>query len=277
MPEMAADEWLAAWHRGEIAAAPAEGQTAAEWQAELFDQLVRHDPVGAFGRGPVQEVLWAKRVDLALRAVDPKLLSVDVGCGNGHVARAVASGSGGRVVGIDTSAECVRAAAEQNPHPSVEYRHVTVEDFEPGEPLGLITMYEVLEHVDDPRAVLRRLASWLAPGGHLIFSTPNRSSFNRVIKNLPGLRGLYSRFSKLPPEAATPGHVEEYHYAELRDMVTGAGLEVERALGAVLLMPFPDAIGPLARSHRFARLNVRSGDWWPKRAGDVYLVARKPA
>ncbi len=59
-------------------------------------------------------------------------------------------------------------------------------------------------------------------------------------------------------------------------MLEGAGFELEQVLGAILLMPFPDAIPALARSRRFARLNVRSGDWCPPLAGHVYLVARKP-
>jgi hypothetical protein len=71
--------------------------------------------------------------------------------------------------------------------------------------------------------------------------------------------------------------VEEYHHHELVGMVRGAGLVVERELGAVLLLPFPGAVAPLSRSRRFARLNVRSGDWSPRLAGDLYLVCRRPA
>jgi hypothetical protein len=124
--------------------------------------------------------------------------------------------------------------------------------------------------------VLQRLAGWLLPGGRLILSTPNRSSLNRKIKSAPGIRWLYRRLTKFPPDAAHPGHVEEYTYDELMEMVSAAGLEVEEEGGAILLLPFPEAIGPLARSPRFARLNVRSGGWSPRLATEVHLVSRKP-
>lgn len=254
-----------------------EGQSAAEWQAELFDALIREDPVEAFGRGPIQQALWEKRVALTSRYAAHDAPTLDVGCGNGLVTRMVAERVGGPVVGMDVSEECVRHAAAHNAHPRVQYRHGSVEDFEPSEPLGLIVMYEVLEHLDDPAETLRRLVGWLRPGGHLILSTPNRSSLNRRIKAAPGLNRLYRRLGHAQADAVSPGHVEEYHYRDLRAMIEGAGLTVAAEFGAVLVMPFPDMIGPLARSRRFARLNVRSGDWCPRLAGAVYFVARKDA
>jgi 2-polyprenyl-3-methyl-5-hydroxy-6-metoxy-1,4-benzoquinol methylase len=268
--------WMEQWHRGGIAAPRSEGQSAADWQAELFDELVRRDPVEAFGVGALQDTLWEFRVELARRYARRGTLTVDVGSGNGHVARSVASFSDGPVVGMDVSAECVRYAAEHNAHPSVSYLHSSVEDFTPEQPAGLVTMYEVLEHVDTPVEVLKHVRSWLQPGGHVIISTPNRSSLNRRLKTLPGLRWIYSRFSALDADAAHAGHVEEYHYRELVQMVEDAGLELVKAHGVVLLMPFPGAIKPLARSKWFSRLNARSGDWYPPLAGAASLAARNP-
>jgi SAM-dependent methyltransferase len=44
--------------------------------------------------------------------------------------------------------------------------------------LDLITMFHVIEHVDAPSAVLKRLASWLKPGGVLALETPNLDSWD---------------------------------------------------------------------------------------------------
>lgn len=253
-----------------------ERQSACDWQEEVFDELVRHDPASAFGHGPIQEVLWDKRIRLGSEYADPQRLTLDLGCGNGVVARQIAQRTGGRVLGFDISSECVAYAQAYNADPRIEYRHASIESSEPGEPCGLVTMYEVLEHVDDPGAVLRRIAGWLGPGGHLVLSTPNRSSLNRRLKQLPLLRGLYAHTSSRAPDEVSPGHVDEYHYRELVAMIESAGLVLERALGAVLIMPFPEAVGVLARSRRFAALNVRSGDWMPQLAGHAYLVARAP-
>lgn len=276
-PAPGIDPWMDRWHRGEIDAPRAAGESAAEWQRKLFDDLVRRDPQAAFGRGPLQDVFLRMRTELAIEYARAGQLTLDVGCGNGVVARAVAERTGGPVMGIDVSGECVRYAAEHNAHPAVEYRQDALEDFNPAAPIGLVTMYEVIEHVDDPQAALVRVRDWLAPGGHVILSTPNRSSLNRRIKTLPGIRWLYTRLSGLSPDGAQVGHVEEYRYDEMIRFVKSAGLELTKARGVVLLLPFPGAIGPLARSPWFARLNARSGDWYPPLAGSVYLIARRPA
>jgi SAM-dependent methyltransferase len=42
-------------------------------------------------------------------------------------------------------------------------------------PFHVILMSEVLEHVQDDLGTLRRLASWLEPGGQLVLSTPTAS------------------------------------------------------------------------------------------------------
>ena len=268
-------EWNEQWHRGTIAAPRREGQSVADWQGELFDQLVRRDPIATFGLGHLQEMLWNKRIGLAQRFSDPSRLAIDIGCGNGHVAQALAARTGSRVLAVDVSVECIRFARERNGHPLVEYRQSATENLEPSEPCGLVTMYEVLEHLADPGEQLARVSRWLGPGGHLIVSTPNRSSLNRVIKGLPGIRRAYQSRSHVDADAAHPGHVEEYHFDEILRMVRSAGLEIEKVLGAVLMMPFPGAVSRLAGSRRFAELNVRSGDWHPRRAGEVYVVARR--
>jgi 2-polyprenyl-3-methyl-5-hydroxy-6-metoxy-1,4-benzoquinol methylase len=271
-----ADRFMDDWHSGRIDAPRAANETAAAWQEKLFDDLVRRDPLAAFGQGALQSVLWQLRIDLATQYGRSGQPILDVGSGNGLVPKAVAERTGSRVVGIDVSGACVRYAAEHYSHPAVEYRHAAIEDFEPDSPLGLVTMYEVIEHVDDPAGMLRRVRDWLVPGGHVVLSTPNRSSLNRRIKNLPGLRALYTRVSGHSPQGAQVGHVEEYRHDELRGFLGAADLELVQTRGVVLLLPFPAAIAPLARSLWFARLNARSGDWYPALASHLYLIARRP-
>lgn len=44
--------------------------------------------------------------------------------------------------------------------------------------LDLVTMFHVIEHVESPAAVIRRVAGWLAPGGVLALETPNLDSWD---------------------------------------------------------------------------------------------------
>lgn len=253
------------------------GTSAEEWQAELFDRLVQADPIGAFGLGLLTQVLWQKRIDLASPFLTAGSSLLEIGSGNGHIAKALAERTQAKVLGIDVSGECVAYAEERNAHPLVEYRRASIENLAVERSFDLVTMYEVLEHVDDPPATLRRIHDWLVPGGRLILSTPNRSSLNRRLKRLRPVRALYRRASQFDPDAAHPGHVDEYHFEELRSMLLGSGFEIEREDGVILLMPFHDAIPTLARRRRFVQWNISSGALAPRLASAVYFVARRSA
>jgi len=45
----------------------------------------------------------------------------------------------------------------------------------------------VLEHVDDPVAVLRLVKSWLKPGGRVLAAVPNARSIHRQAAVIMGL------------------------------------------------------------------------------------------
>jgi len=44
--------------------------------------------------------------------------------------------------------------------------------------LDLATMFHVIEHVDNPKAVIKKVADWLAPGGIFALETPNINSLD---------------------------------------------------------------------------------------------------
>lgn len=108
---------------------------------------------------------------------------LDVGCGTGflleYLGRAGWSG-----LGIDLSPESVALADERLERIGVADRlsaQVGSAYEPPTGPFDLVTVTDVLEHLDDPRACLSAIRSQIAPGGLLVISTPNRRS-------LPGAR-----------------------------------------------------------------------------------------
>jgi 2-polyprenyl-3-methyl-5-hydroxy-6-metoxy-1,4-benzoquinol methylase len=48
----------------------------------------------------------------------------------------------------------------------------------PENKIDLATMFHVIEHVDDPGAVVHKVAQWLSPGGVFAIETPNIDSFD---------------------------------------------------------------------------------------------------
>ena len=90
------------------------------------------------------------------------------------------------------------------------------------EPVDLLIFTEVLEHLQaPPREILADLAACLAPGGHLVLSTPNFLSVGAWGRLLRG------RNPAAWPERRGPDpnrHVREYTMRELRSLVP-AGLK----------------------------------------------------
>jgi SAM-dependent methyltransferase len=110
-----------------------------------------------------------------LRAFDRRRLALlgppagallDVGAGRGRFV-ASARAAGWNATGIEPSP---REPAEHVIAVALEEAQVA-----PGS-VQAITLWHVLEHVEDPEAALRRLRGWLAPGGTLLVGVPNLAS-----------------------------------------------------------------------------------------------------
>lgn len=103
---------------------------------------------------------------------------MDVGCGDGRYLRMMADRGldRGRIHGT----ELTRPVVEQLSGEGFRMFESRVEEctaITPGS-LDLITMFHVIEHVEDPVRVLTRLGEWLTPDGLLVLETPNVDSFD---------------------------------------------------------------------------------------------------
>src|ERR1051325_9693192 len=104
---------------------------------------------------------------------------LDVGCGGGILAEALAS-EGARVTGIDPSERSLPAARDhaQPAGLAIDYRRGTAEDLKAAGLEGtydLVFAVDVLEHVENLDRTLAGIAAVLAPGGGLGFLTHNRT------------------------------------------------------------------------------------------------------
>ncbi len=82
-------------------------------------------------------------------------------------------------------------------------------------PFDWITLGHVLEHLDDPRATIARLAATLSPQGGLWIATPNADSF------------LFRRAGAAARDVDYPRHREIFSRAGLARLLAQAGLAVE--------------------------------------------------
>lgn len=103
---------------------------------------------------------------------------MDIGCGDGRFLRLMEKLGvpRSRNYGLELDERVVLPLQQQGYQAFCE----RVEDCKrvPDGSLDLITMFHVIEHVDDPASVVRQAARWLAPGGVLAVETPNLDSID---------------------------------------------------------------------------------------------------
>jgi len=100
---------------------------------------------------------------------------LDLGCASGFFV-AAAHGRGWRAQGADASPRAIERARQRCP--SARFSVGTLESLEfPPHALDAVTLFDVLEHVDDPLGALTRVGRWLADSGLLALSLPNAESW----------------------------------------------------------------------------------------------------
>lgn len=143
------------------------------WNQIRFDRWTTAEAIAEFerihrtardkferGRHFARHALQLEKLTRSLRSGNLRVL--DFGCGNGEFLQQCAL-FGFEAVGVDRST--ARQAMSLTPI------FADLSDV-PGD-FHAITLFEVLEHLEDPRAVLEMLTKRLMPGGFLVLETPD--------------------------------------------------------------------------------------------------------
>ena len=113
----------------------------------------------------------SEMLDFAIKErehLDKNFSFLDLGCGNGWVVRKVAENSKcSDAYGIDGAPQMIANARKRGG--SEDYILANIDEYEPIQTHDLIHSMEVLYYLENPAAVLKRIAkSWLNEGGRLI-------------------------------------------------------------------------------------------------------------
>ncbi|MCA8953678.1 MAG: class I SAM-dependent methyltransferase [Planctomycetes bacterium] len=121
---------------------------------------------------------FEKRMALVSRWVEPNSRVLDVGCAAGYFLR-VMRDRGHDVHGVELSEaiakEAVAALGDDRIHIGTLDDAALAMNYEPGS-FDLVTLWDVIEHVPDPQAVLRKIRELLKPGRRLLLETQNVAS-----------------------------------------------------------------------------------------------------
>jgi SAM-dependent methyltransferase len=160
-----------------------------------------------------EENYWYRRHLAVYRWIAERctgLRVADMACGEGYGSAVLAERAAG-VVGVDANPAAHEHARLRYRRANLRFERALVEEFDAGAPWDAIVFLQTVEHVQEPRALLERFATLLAPGGIAYVSTPNRLTLAPAGAERSG----------------NPWHVREYTPDEYADLLTPVFAEVQ--------------------------------------------------
>lgn len=171
----------------------------------------------------------ARRLALLEAACPPGGRVLDVGCATGDFIRA--AGDRWDLWGLDVSPHAIAAAKVKNPRVAQQLFAGLLGGTADGDvlpaaaltaPFDAIVMWDVIEHLWDPRTIVARLVTQLRPGGALIVSTPDIGAVTARL-----MKGRWAFMT--PPEHL--GFFGRTSFAQLLEADLGLRITSSRAHG----------------------------------------------
>lgn len=174
---------------------------------------------------------------------------------------------------------CVEASGEAIEEarallPDVEFRHATFEDVALPRRYENIVLTHVLEHMDDPVALLARInTEWLAPHGRFFLACPNANAPSRQIAVK---MGLISDNAAVTPAEFEHGHRRTYSLDTLERDARAGGLAVVQRGGvffkALANFQWDQLLGGPVISPEYLEGCYQLGQQYPDLCSSIYLV-----
>lgn len=148
--------------------------------AQVFDQAYGSGEEGTyFDYDKRNSVATCQREFIEKHIKTPGRL-LDIGCGDGTFVRNMAQ-AGWQAVGLDP---VIREPVIKNfPAGRLTIKGDFVADLPAEEPFDLITLWDVVEHVEEPDQLIAEAVSRLAPGGMLVVETGNYQCAGRILSD----------------------------------------------------------------------------------------------
>jgi len=218
------------------------------------------------GRRGVYEHL--QRYRLAAKQIGSGKKVLDLGCGTGYGSFMLYD-HGNEVTGTDISSDAIAYAQKKYSGP--HYICCPAENIVAGNDYyDAVTSFEVIEHVQEAKKVLKEICRVLKSGGDLFISTPNPRHFSNAVKHF--------LLGRPYPEKVVAGniyHIKEFYYDELLDLLKKENLEIISGYGQTLTVLPVKVEALLGKFPLLYKMPILLGYTTPKYAWTVVVHARK--
>jgi 2-polyprenyl-3-methyl-5-hydroxy-6-metoxy-1,4-benzoquinol methylase len=136
-----------------------------------------------------------------------------------------------RHVVVDGARAVIDNFRKHYPNCNTEIQECIFEEFTTEEKFDLVVLGFVLEHVDNPVAVMRKFKQFLSVSGRMFITVPNAAALNR---RLGHLAGLLPDICEMSEHDKLLGHKRYYTVETLRRDIEAAELKIHRFEGIYL-------------------------------------------
>ncbi len=195
--------------------------TAGTYQVKPADVWREADDAKAFLDQAAVELADAKKELDAILRIGAGSHVLDVGCGTGADVRALAErvGPGGRVVGLDSSAQLIaQSQAAGAGSAPVEFVHGEAGDLPfPDGTFDAARAERVIEHVPDPARAVAEMLRVVKPGGQVLITDPDHGLWAPDLDDRQVTRTIMNWWSDHVPQP--------WVARRLRDLLVRAGAQ----------------------------------------------------
>jgi 2-polyprenyl-3-methyl-5-hydroxy-6-metoxy-1,4-benzoquinol methylase len=146
--------------------------------------------------------------------------------------------------------------------------HSLFEDYQPNEFFETIILEHILEHVEDPIALMRMVKKWLAPGGKLFLGVPNANSIHRLAAVK---MGLLNEPSQLNSRDISLGHRRVYTHETFKNDIIASGLSIQE-IGGVFFKPLSNGQIENGWDEKMIQGFFELGKDFPEYAAEIFAV-----
>lgn len=185
---------------------------------------------------------------------------LDVGCGDGTLARAFAASGAARVIGCDADARMIARATQSQDTTGPTFLVADATRLPFGDAsFDIVSIVAVLAFIPDASAALREIARILRPGGTLVLGDLGKWNYWAARRRIRAWRG-----------AALWQGATFRTAGQLRALTRAAGLRVHHVSGCIFYPPWQ------ALARRMAAWDAALGERTTLGAAFIAVQARKP-